>query len=100
MQISRQTSTTLPLTGQLPVRREAPFPHHLQRGAFHGRLQWLLEGTGWKALRLITDLLLMYVGVAIATGGVGAMLNVSAVRAPLLALPPVALTLLYLRGLY
>jgi exopolysaccharide biosynthesis polyprenyl glycosylphosphotransferase len=100
MQISRQTSTTLPLTGQLPVRREAPFPHHLQRGAFHSRLQWLLEGAGWKALRLITDLLLMYVGVAIATGGVGAMLHVSAVRAPLLALPPVALTLLYLRGLY
>jgi exopolysaccharide biosynthesis polyprenyl glycosylphosphotransferase len=100
MQISRQTSTTLPLTGQLPVRRDAPFPHHLQRGAFQGRLQWLLEGTGWKVLRPTVDLLLMYVGVVLALGGVGAAFGTSALRAPLLALPPIALALLYLRGLY
>jgi exopolysaccharide biosynthesis polyprenyl glycosylphosphotransferase len=100
MQISRQTSTTLPLTGQLPVRRDAPFPHHLQRGAFQGRLQWLLEGTGWKVLRPTVDLLLMYVGVVLALGGVGATFGTSALRAPLLALPPIALALLYLRGLY
>jgi exopolysaccharide biosynthesis polyprenyl glycosylphosphotransferase len=100
MRISQQTSTTLPLTGQLPVRRDAPFPNHLQRGAFHGRLQWLLEGTGWNVLRPTVDLLLMYVGVALALGGASAMLEVSAVRAPLLALPPIALALLYLRGLY
>jgi exopolysaccharide biosynthesis polyprenyl glycosylphosphotransferase len=100
MQISRQTSTTLPLTGQLPVRRDAPFPHHLQRGAFQGRLQWLLEGTGWKVLRPTADLLLMYVGVVLALGGVGATFGTSALRAPLLALPPIALALLYLRGLY
>jgi exopolysaccharide biosynthesis polyprenyl glycosylphosphotransferase len=100
MQISRQTSTTLPLTGQLPVRRDAPFPHHLERGAFQGRLQWLLEGTGWKVLRPTVDLLLMYVGVVLALGGVGATFGTSALRAPLLALPPIALALLYLRGLY
>jgi exopolysaccharide biosynthesis polyprenyl glycosylphosphotransferase len=100
MQISRQTSTPLPLTGELPVRREAPFPHRIQRGAFQGRLQWLLEGTGWSVLRPTVDLLLMYVGVVVALGGVGATLEVSAVSAPLLVLPPIALLLLYLRGIY
>ena len=100
MEISRQTSTSLPLTGQLPVRRDAPFPHSLHRGAFKGPLQWLLEGVGWSILRPIVDLLLMYVGVFVALGGVGATFSVSAVRAPLLVLPPVALLLLYLRGLY
>ncbi|MGC2373013.1 MAG: sugar transferase [Solirubrobacteraceae bacterium] len=100
MQISRQTSTTLPLTGQLPVRRDAPFPHSLQRGAFRGPLQWLLEGAGWSILRPSVDLLLMYVGVLIALGGVGATFAVSATSAPLLVLPPIALSLLYLRGLY
>jgi exopolysaccharide biosynthesis polyprenyl glycosylphosphotransferase len=100
MQISRQTSTPLPLTGQLPVRRDTPFPHHIQRGAFHGRLQWLLEGTGWSVLRPLVDLLLMYAGVVVALGGVGATLAISSVSAPLLVLPPIALLLLYLRGLY
>jgi exopolysaccharide biosynthesis polyprenyl glycosylphosphotransferase len=100
MPISRQTSTTVPLTGQLPVSRDAPFPHHVQRGAFQGRLQWLLEGTGWSMLRPALDLLLMYVGVMLALGGAAATLAVSASSAPLLALPPIALLLLYLRGLY
>jgi exopolysaccharide biosynthesis polyprenyl glycosylphosphotransferase len=100
MEISRQTSTTLPLTGQLPVRRDTPFPHSLQRGAFKGPLQWLLEGVGWSILRPVVDLLLMYVGVIVALGGVGATLEVSAMSAPLLVLPPTALLLLYLRGLY
>jgi exopolysaccharide biosynthesis polyprenyl glycosylphosphotransferase len=97
MPISRQTSTTVPLTGQLPISRDAPFPHHVQRGAFRGPLQWLLEGAGWSILRPGLDLLLMYVGVALALGGLS---SVSAVSAPLLGLPPIALLLLYLRGLY
>jgi exopolysaccharide biosynthesis polyprenyl glycosylphosphotransferase len=99
MEISRQTSS-LPLTGQLPVRRDAPFPHSVQRGTFRGPLQWLLEGTGWSILRPGADLLLMYVGVMIALGGPSASFEVSGSRAPLLALPPIALALLYLRGLY
>lgn len=100
MPISRQTSTTLPLTSQLPVSRDAPFPQSVRSGSFHGPLQWLLEGTGWYVLRPATDFLLMCVGVIVALGGVGATLEVSAVRAPLLALPPIALLLLHLRGLY
>jgi len=100
MEISRQTSTSLPLTGQLPVGRDAPFPHSLQREAFKGPLQWLLEGVGWSILRPAVDLLLMYLGVVVALGGLSATLDVSAVSAPLLVLPPTALLLLYLRGLY
>jgi exopolysaccharide biosynthesis polyprenyl glycosylphosphotransferase len=100
MEISRQTSTTLPLTGQLPVRRDAPFPHSRQRGAFRGPLQWLLEGTGWSVLRLSVDLLLMYGGVLVALDGFGSTLQAPATSAPLLALPPITLALLYLRGLY
>jgi exopolysaccharide biosynthesis polyprenyl glycosylphosphotransferase len=100
MPISRQTSTTVPLTGQLPVSRDAPHPHHARRGAFRGPLQWLLEGTGWSILRPAVDLLLMYVGLVVALGGFGATLAVPSVNAPLLALPPIALLLLYLRGLY
>ncbi len=100
MEISRQTSTTLPLTGQLPVRRDAPFPHSRQRGAFRGPLQWLLEGAGWNVLRPGVDLLLMYAGVLVVLGGFGPALAVPAANAPLLALPPIALVLLYLRGLY
>ncbi|HEY5192266.1 MAG TPA: exopolysaccharide biosynthesis polyprenyl glycosylphosphotransferase [Solirubrobacteraceae bacterium] len=99
MEISRQTSS-LPLTGQLPARRDAPFPQSLQRGKFGGPLQWLLEGTGWSILRPGVDLLLMYVGTILALGSAGATFQVSASRAPLLALPPIALALLYLRGLY
>jgi exopolysaccharide biosynthesis polyprenyl glycosylphosphotransferase len=100
MRISQQTSTTVPLTGQLPVSRDAPFPHHTQRGVFQGPLQWLFEGTGWNLLRPTVDLLIMSVGVIVALGGVGATFEVSTVSAPLLALPPIALLLLYLRGLY
>ncbi len=100
MPIFRQTSTTLPLTGQLPVSRDAPVPHGARSGIFGGPLQWLLEGAGWDILRPIVDLVLMYIGVFIAIGGASATLRVTTVRAPLLALPPIALLLLYLRGLY
>jgi exopolysaccharide biosynthesis polyprenyl glycosylphosphotransferase len=100
MPISRQTSTTLPLTGQLPISRDAPFPQQAQRGEFHGPLQWLLEGTGWSVLRPTVDFVLMYLGVILALGGFGAAFGVSAGSAPLLVLPPLALLLLYVRGLY
>jgi exopolysaccharide biosynthesis polyprenyl glycosylphosphotransferase len=100
MPISRQTSTTLPLTGQLPISRDAPFPHGAQSRSFRGPLQWLLEGTGWSVLRPTVDLVLMYIGVIVAFGGIGATLKVASPLLPLLALPPTALLLLYLRGLY
>ncbi len=84
----------------MPISRDAPFPQHAQRGEFSGPLQWLLEGTGWSVLRPTVDFVLMCVGVMIALGGLQATLDVPNVRAPLLLLPPIALLLLYLRGLY
>ena len=44
--------------------------------------------------------MLLCLAVVLALGGPHATLHVSAVRAPLLALPPLTILLLYLRGLY
>ena len=44
--------------------------------------------------------MLLCAAVVVALGGVDATLHVSAVRAPLLALPPLVMLLFYLRGLY
>jgi exopolysaccharide biosynthesis polyprenyl glycosylphosphotransferase len=98
--ISQQTSTTLPLIGQLPAARDAPGPRALRSGTFGGRLQWLLEGSGWSLLRPTVDFVLLCLAVVLALGGVGGTLHVSAVSAPLLLLPPLVMLLLYLRGLY
>ncbi len=96
--VTQQTSTTLPLTGGLV--RDAPRPKSLLGGTFAGRLQWALEGPGWSVLRPAVDFVLLCTAVIVALGGVHATLSVSAVQAPLLALPPLAMLLLYLRGLY
>jgi exopolysaccharide biosynthesis polyprenyl glycosylphosphotransferase len=96
--VSRQTTTSLPLTGGLS--RDAPRPVSGHTGRFAGPLQLLLEGSGWGVLRPTVDFVLLYVGVVAAQGGVNATLNVSAEQAPLLALPPLVLLLFYLRGLY
>jgi len=98
--ITRQTSGTLPLSGPLPSTREAPQPQALRSGVFSGPLQWLLDGQGWSVLRPATDFVLLCVGVALALGGVHGVLHVSEGRAPLFALPPLVMVLLYLRGLY
>jgi len=96
--ISQQTSTTLPLQGEL--RRDAPGPNALLRGSFHGPLRWILEGPGWDIMRPAVDFVLLYVAILVALGGVSAELHAPAVRVPLLALPPLAMLFLYLRGLY
>jgi exopolysaccharide biosynthesis polyprenyl glycosylphosphotransferase len=98
--ISQQTSTTLPLTGQIPAMRDAPGPKALRAGVFGGPLQWALEGSGWSLLRPTVDFVLLCAAVIVALGGVDAVLHVSAVQAPLLLLPPLVMILLYLRGLY
>ena len=98
--ITQQTSTTLPLTGQLPAARDASQPHALRSGAFSGLLQWLLDGPGWSVLRPTVDFVLLCVAVALALGGVHDALHAPAVLAPLLLLPPLVMVLLYLRGLY
>src|SRR6202451_352687 len=98
--LTQQTSTTLPLTGQLSGARDAPRPQSLRGGAFGGPWQWWLEGPGWSVLRPTADFVLLYAAVVLALGGVYDTLHISSVRAPLLLLPPLVMVLLYLRGLY
>jgi exopolysaccharide biosynthesis polyprenyl glycosylphosphotransferase len=96
--VTRQTSTTLPLRGELT--HDAPAPKALWHGAFTGPLQWTLEGPGWGIVRPVVDFVLLCVAVVAALGGVEATLHVSSMRAPLLALPLLVMALFYLRGLY
>jgi exopolysaccharide biosynthesis polyprenyl glycosylphosphotransferase len=100
MRISQQTSSpTLPLTGQLATR-DAPRPRYARGGDFAGPLQWLLEGRGWSLLRPTVDFLLLGLAVVIALGGVDGALHAPGSRALLLAMPPLVMVLLFLRGLY
>jgi exopolysaccharide biosynthesis polyprenyl glycosylphosphotransferase len=100
MRITQQSTTSIPLGGTLTHPRDAPRHEPARWDTFRGPLQWLLEGSGWDVLRPSVDLVLLYVAVVLALGGPKATLNVPAVQAPLLALPPLVLGLLYLRGLY
>jgi exopolysaccharide biosynthesis polyprenyl glycosylphosphotransferase len=96
--ITQQTSTALHLHKELT--RDPPRPRAAAHAHFRGPLQWALEGWGWDLVRPSLDLLLLCAAVILALGGAGAVAHVSAVRAPLLALPAVALLLLHLHGLY
>jgi exopolysaccharide biosynthesis polyprenyl glycosylphosphotransferase len=96
--VTQQTSNAISLRGELT--HEAPSPKLLGRSSFRGRLQWALEGPGWGVLRPTVDFVLLCVAVTVALGGVSATLHVPAVRAPLLAMPPLVMLLFYLRGLY
>ena len=96
--ITQQTTTTLPLHGELI--RDAPQPKALLSGSFRGPLQWALEGPGWDFLRPAVDFVLLCLATVLALGGVQAVLDVPPDRAPLLVLPGLTMLLLYLRGLY
>jgi exopolysaccharide biosynthesis polyprenyl glycosylphosphotransferase len=96
--ITQQTSTTLPLRGELS--HDAPAPRALRRATFSGPLQWVLEGPGWEVLRPALDFILLCAAVVIALGGIDSVVHVTAERAPLLALAPLTIVLFYLRGLY
>jgi exopolysaccharide biosynthesis polyprenyl glycosylphosphotransferase len=96
--ISQQTSTTLPLRGELT--HDAPSPKASRGSAFAGPLQWALEGRGWELLRPTVDFVILCIAVVVSLGGVNGALHVSPDSAPLLGLPPLVLLLFYLRGLY
>ncbi|HST56502.1 MAG TPA: exopolysaccharide biosynthesis polyprenyl glycosylphosphotransferase [Solirubrobacteraceae bacterium] len=99
--ISQQTSSSaLPLTGPVAGGRDTPALEPARTDIFSGPLQWLLDGPGWDILRPAVDFVLLCAAVLIAVGGIGSIEHLSAVRAPLLALPPLVLLLLHLRGLY
>ena len=96
--ISQQTTTALPLQGELA--RAAPQPMPLRRENLSGPLQWALDGPGWRLLRPALDFLLLWVAMTVALGGIHGLLYPQAVREPLLAMPPLVMLLFYLRGLY
>jgi exopolysaccharide biosynthesis polyprenyl glycosylphosphotransferase len=97
-QVTQQTSTALPLRGELT--HDAPPPKGVRLGAFGGPLQWVLEGRGWGLLRPAVDFVLLCTAVMVALGGPTATLHVPAVRAPLLALPPLVVLVFYVRDAY
>ncbi len=96
--ITQQTSTTLPLHGELV--HGAPWPTALRGGSYRGPLQWALEGPGWGLLRPAVDFVALCLALVLALGGPDAVVNAHAGRAPLLALPLLVMVLFYLRGLY
>jgi exopolysaccharide biosynthesis polyprenyl glycosylphosphotransferase len=95
--ITQQTSTTLPLQGDLA--RAAPRPQALANQTFAGPLQWALEGPGWRILRPAVDLVFLCAAVLVAFGMYGTF-HAGSTRAPLLLLPLIVILLFSLRGLY
>jgi exopolysaccharide biosynthesis polyprenyl glycosylphosphotransferase len=100
MRVTQQTTTGIPLNGALAPAWDAPRHEAAQWEGFRGPLQWLLEGAGWDILRPAADFVLLCLAVVLALGGVQATLQLPASEAPLLAMPPLVMLLLYLRGLY
>ncbi len=96
--ITQQTSTALPLHGELT--HDAPSPRALPRETFRGPLHWALEGAGWSVLRPAVDFVALWVAVIAALHGTHGLLHPSEVVAPLFAFPPLVMLLFYLRGLY
>ncbi len=103
MGILRQsTHSALPLTGNQPALRDRALAGEVLRrrpAQPGGPLQRMLEGRGWNMLRALADLVLLCAAVVVALGGPGG-LRISANAAPLLAVPPLAMLALYLKGLY
>ncbi len=95
--ITQQTSTTLPLQGDLS--RAAPRPKTLASETFSGPLQWALEGPGWRILRPMVDLVFLCLAVIVAFGMHGTF-HANSTRAPLLLLPACVILLFSLHGLY
>jgi len=97
-QITQQTSSAVSLRGELT--HGAPAPQALSRARFGGPLQLMLEGSGWNVLRPAVDFILLCAAVVLSVGGVQGALHLSGTQEPLLALPPLVVSLFYLRGLY
>ncbi len=88
-----QPETTALQTGSALDRRAA---------AGHPRsestLEWLLDGRGFLVLQLVSDAIALLVAIAIAAGGPLAAFESD--HAALLVMPPAAMALFALRGLY
>src|SRR5262249_24109735 len=103
LRIARQTSTAAPLAGKFG--RVAPPPASEQtepirwQGPARTR-QWLLDGRAWSLPRPPVDFVLPCAAAMIALGGLSAPAHVTTSAAPLLALPPLVMAMMFVRGLY
>lgn len=101
MEVTRQsTDQALPFAGSQSALRERPHAGIRRRWRHEGPPQTLLEGSGWNVLRAVCDFVLLYAAVVLSLGGLRSVLHASANELPLLALPPLAMVTLYLKGLY
>jgi exopolysaccharide biosynthesis polyprenyl glycosylphosphotransferase len=90
-----QQASSAPVAQRTALLRP-PSPQSAPPARFHGLLQMLLEGPGWRVVRPAVDFVALSAGVVLALGG----LSVSDEQAPLLALPALTMVLFLLRGLY
>jgi exopolysaccharide biosynthesis polyprenyl glycosylphosphotransferase len=100
--LRQSTHSALPLTGSQSALRDRRIASDLRRhysARPRGPMQRMLEGRGWNLMRVVADLVLLSVAVLIALGAPD-QLKISADAAPLLAVPPLAMLGLYLKGLY
>jgi exopolysaccharide biosynthesis polyprenyl glycosylphosphotransferase len=98
--VTQQTAESVPLATPIPVSHRGAHSELRRLKTVDGPLQWLLEGRGWDILVPAVDLLAACAATVAALGGIYATTHVSAIHAPLLALPPLVMLLLYMRGLY
>jgi exopolysaccharide biosynthesis polyprenyl glycosylphosphotransferase len=92
---TQQTSTSLPVAGHAGAR-SAPRPQLATSSVFTGVMQRLFEEPGWTVVRPAVDFVMLCAAVLLALDGA----RVTAVREPLLLLPPLVMLLFFLRGLY
>jgi exopolysaccharide biosynthesis polyprenyl glycosylphosphotransferase len=95
IRITQQTTTSVPGAPARSARR-APRHRAASWGSVNGFLQRVLEEPGWSVLRPCVDFALLWLAVLIALAGQ----PLTTARAPLLAMPPIAVGLFLLRGLY
>jgi exopolysaccharide biosynthesis polyprenyl glycosylphosphotransferase len=96
--VSRQTTSVAP--ARADFHRGGVEPVTVGPVSFKGPAQWALEGAGAIVLRPLLDFVTLAVGVIVAVGGPSAVLSIDSPRAPLLALPLLAVLLFQARGLY
>ncbi len=80
---------------------ERPLPHAIAARGVSTRGHFLLEASGWTGLRVGVDLLMAGIAVLAAVGGADAAgVDTTGGVVPLLALPPLVVLMLAVRGLY
>jgi len=99
--VRRQPTITAPAAlGGLAIGGAAPRNERLRAESARTSPPWRLDGRDLGPLQAISDLLAAYAAILVAVGGVPAAAEISSRNAPLLALPPLVMLQLYVRGAY